>query len=227
MKQWFDKYKKLIYTMLGLVVIILILCWLLYPSFMKMVNDPNGFRQTIENAGIFGYGIMIFIVIIQMVLAFLPGEPVEFIAGVCFGPWLGTLLCLFASVIGAAIIFILMRLFSEKLIYRFFDPTQVEQLSFLKKEERLELILFIVFFIPGTPKDLLTYFAPLTPIPLSKFLLITSIAKIPSIISSTIAGSAVLSQDYSIVIMVYVITAILSLIGIIGYNHYLAQHKAA
>ena len=89
----------------------------------------------------------------------------------------------------------------------------------------MEIILFIVFFIPGTPKDLLTYFAPLTPIPLWRFVVLTTIARIPSIVSSTIAGSAVLSSEYSLVILIYAITGLLAIGGIVLYNHYIARHK--
>ncbi len=225
MKSLLIKYKNVILTIIALVLTMAILCLLLYRPFLSIISDPQGFRSNIESYGILGYGIMVGIIIIQMILAFLPGEPVEFAAGFCFGAFGGTIVCLFANLIGATLIFILMRYLSKNLIYRFFDEQQVESLEFLKKEEKLEIILFIVFFIPGTPKDLLAYFAPLTPIPLWRFVVLTTIARIPSIVSSTIAGSAVLSSEYSLVILIYAITGLLAIGGIVLYNHYIARHK--
>ncbi len=225
MKSFWLKYKKLILIGIALVLTMGILCLLLYKPFLSVVSDPQGFRSRIESFGILGYGIMVLIIIIQMILAFLPGEPVEFAAGFCFGAFGGTIVCLIANLIGTTLIFILMRFCSEKLIYRFFDEKQIASLEFLKKEEKLEIILFIIFFIPGTPKDLLTYFAPLTPIPLWRFVVLTTIARIPAIVSSTIAGSAVLSSDYSRVFLIYAITGLLAIGGIIVYNRYILQHK--
>lgn len=69
------------------------------------------------------------------------------------------------------------------------------KLLFLKKEKNLELIIFIIFFIPGTPKDLLTYIAPFTRIKLKTFLLLTTFARIPSVITSTIGGNALSNQN--------------------------------
>ena len=225
MKKFFKKYSKMIIISIIAIALIGVLCALLYRPFLSIVSDPNGFRDQIESYGLFGYGIMTLIIIVQMILAFLPGEPVEFAAGFCFGAFGGTIICLIANLIGATMIFLLVRYFNKKIIYKFFDEKQVASLSFLKNETRIELILFIVFFIPGTPKDLLTYFAPLTMIKPFRFVVLTTVARIPSIISSTIAGSSVLNSNYSVVIWIYLITAILAVIGILAYNRYIAKHK--
>ena len=91
--------------------------------------------------------------------------------------------------------------------------------KFLRKnKEKRNILCFIIFFIPGTPKDIMTYFIPLTDMKLSTFLFITTIARIPSIITSTIGGHAIGVENYIFSIIVFVITAIVSLIGIYIYR---------
>lgn len=80
------------------------------------------------------------------------------------------------------------------------------------------MLCFLIFFIPGTPKDALTYFIPLTDMKLSTFLFITTIARIPSIITSTIGGHAIGVENYIFSILVFVITGIISLVGLYIYK---------
>lgn len=72
--------------------------------------------------------------------------------------------------------------------------------------------------IPGTPKDLLCYYAGLTDMKLSTFLLINAIGRLPALISSTIGGDALGMQSYTAAIIVFAVTLLLSLIGYIIYS---------
>ena len=101
--------------------------------------------------------------------------------------------------------------------------TNLMKFHFLKKEKNLEIILFVIFFIPGTPKDILTYLAPFTRLKLSSFIFITSIARIPSVITSTIGGNAISNQNYRFTIFIFVITGIISIFGLLSYKRYIKK----
>jgi uncharacterized membrane protein YdjX (TVP38/TMEM64 family) len=73
--------------------------------------------------------------------------------------------------------------------------------------------------IPGTPKDLLSYFVGLTEMKLSEWLIITTIARIPSVATSTIGGNALGEGNYITAITVFAITAVVSILGILIYNY--------
>ena len=105
----------------------------------------------------------------------------------------------------------------------FIDPDRLQNLWFVRDESRFEKIAFLLFFIPGTPKDLITYLAPFTRLKLTTFLTISSIARIPSIITSTISGSALSNQNYQLTIWVFIITGIISILGLLIYKFYV--HK--
>ena len=107
----------------------------------------------------------------------------------------------------------------------FISREKINSLKFIKSSRRLNLLMFILFFIPGTPKDLFTYFAGLTPMKLHTFLMISTIARIPSVITSTIGGHALGTQQYVFAAVVFAITIIVSLIGILVYRRISKQEK--
>ena len=98
----------------------------------------------------------------------------------------------------------------------------------LRHEEPPEGIgtVFILFFIPGTPKDPLTYIAPIAPIHPIKYLLIATFARFPSIITSTILGDRIAEGDYMMAIVVFLITALISVLGIILGNKFIKAKQS-
>lgn len=90
---------------------------------------------------------------------------------------------------------------------------------------RYENTLFILYFLPLVPKDFLTYIGSLLPIPLRRFLVITSIARFPAIISSTIAGNSILAHDIKTIILVYGITYIISFLIAFIFNKNMKNKK--
>lgn len=191
---------------------------LLWKPLMDTFSQPERFRDWIQSQGILGRLIFIGMMTLQVVFAILPGEPMEIGAGYAFGHIEGTLLCLAGAAIGSSIVFLFTRRFGIKIVEAFISREKINSLKFLKKSRNLSLLVFIVFFIPGTPKDLITYFIGLTPMKMGTFLLLSSVARIPSVITSTITGNALGTQNYVFAIIVFGVTGIVSLIGILVYN---------
>lgn len=167
-------------------------CYFLWEPLSYFVMHP----QMIQQMGSIGILAMIGAFLIQIVLAFLPGEMLEIMAGMIYGPWWGLAICLMGSLLGSSFVFMMVKKLGEPIVEKFFSKEKIQSLKFLKDERRLTSALFIIFLIPGTPKDLLTYVMPLTNISLKSFLLITTIARIPSVLTSTLGGGWVASHDY-------------------------------
>ena len=163
--------------------------------------------------------------VLQVVIALIPGELLEMGAGYTFGAFEGTLLCMAGVALGSSLIFWLTQKFGIKLVEVFISREKINELRFINSEKKLKRTLFLVFFIPGTPKDLLTYFAGLTRIKLHEFLLITLIARIPSVVSSTIGGHVLGIQQYSWALAVMAITGIISLGGLQLYNKIIKHRR--
>ena len=156
--------------------------------------------------------------VLQILVAIIPGEPIELFAGYAYGFWLGTLLCELGIVIGGALVFGFVHRFGRKAVEVFFPREKIDSLRFLQNEQRLELWVFILFFIPGTPKDIMTYFVPLTHMKLGRFLLLSGVARLPSVITSTIGGNALGTGNRWFAVAVFAATAILSAAGVWIYR---------
>ena len=192
---------------------------------ISLVSEPEKFRAWVESRGNWGRLIFIGMMVFQVLIALVPGEPLEIGAGYAFGAAEGTILCVIGVTVGSLLVFGLVRRFGMRLVEVFFDTGKIKKLKFLQNEKRLDLITFLVFFLPGTPKDLLTYFVGVTDIKLSKFILIVSVARLPSIITSTVGGSALGIGKYELAVIVFGVTIAASLLGLFIYNR-ICKHRA-
>lgn len=207
----------------GLAIAVFILlsaaiAWFVGRPLIQHLNDPEAFRLWIDGHGWAGRLIFVGISVLQIVVAIIPGEPIELFAGYAYGFWLGTLLCELGIVIGGALVFGFVRRFGHKAVEVFFPREKIDSLRFLQNEQKLELWVFILFFIPGTPKDIMTYFVPLTHMKLGHFLLLSGVARLPSVITSTIGGNALGSGNHWFAVAVFAVTALLSAAGIWIYR---------
>jgi len=199
--------------------------WFIGRPIIDFVSEPEKFRDWVKAHGILGDIAFIGMMLFQVVIAFVPGEPLEIGAGYAFGAVEGTLLCVIGITLGSIITFALVRKWGVRFVEIFFTFEKIKSLKFLQNEKKLGLIIFLIFFIPGTPKDLVTYFVGLTDIKLSHYLLLVSVARLPSVITSTVGGNALGGERYITAIIVFAITALLSGGGMVLYNLY-TKHKS-
>ena len=221
------KQKKII-SVLVLVLFLgfsALVAWFIGKPMISLVSEPEKFRDWVESRGNWGRLIFICMMVFQVLIALVPGEPLEIGAGYAFGAVEGTILCVIGVTLGSLLVFGLVRRFGIRLVEVFFDTGKIKKLKFLQNEKRLDLITFLVFFLPGTPKDLLTYFVGVTYIKLSKFILIVSVARLPSIITSTVGGSALGIGKYELAVIVFGVTIAASLLGLFIYNR-ICKHRA-
>lgn len=189
-----------------LVVVILLLVILsieLLPLF-KNLTTPEGRQEieyTLEEMGWRGVFALIGLMIAQVLLAILPGEPVELLAGMCYGPIWGTVVVTIGALLSTLVIFFFVRKFGRSFIYTFSSKEKIEKLEkskWFKNPQKLEMIFLILFLLPGTPKDLLVYIGSLLPINPKRFILISTIARIPAILALTILGHGIIEYIISI-----------------------------
>ncbi len=200
-------------TILKILAGALILAALIYATIKLFPIIKSGeIVEIIRGYG--GWGVLIFlgVELLQIFAAFLPGEPIEIAAGVLFGAWWGLLLCLLGIFIGTVAIYYGVRLFGAKSIEN--DP-RFDKFKFLKNPETAFRLVFILFLIPGTPKDILTYFGPFIPIKPRKFILAAVFGRIPSIITSTLSGAALYDGNIKMSIIYFLIGAVLAAIGLL------------
>ena len=191
---------------------------------VRLAKQPALFRSWVNSLGIWGRLVFVAMVVLQVIVALIPGEPLELAAGYAFGAVEGTILALIGIEIGSFLVFGSVRIWGVKLLRIFFPDREIARLSFLKDPRKVRVMTFILMTIPGTPKDLLSYFAGLTPITMPQWLAIVAISRIPSLISSTIPGAAAGDKNYLLAVCILGFTLLLSGIGILYYR-WICKHN--
>lgn len=209
------------------IALMAVLTVILWPYIEGLATEEGReqFKNWIDGLGFGGWLVTLGIQLLQIFVALIPGEPVEIMLGYVWGPWLGTFTCLLGIFIGTATIYFLVRKLGMKFVKKVVGTDDLTKYKFLSNKNKVELTVFILFFIPGTPKDALTYIAPFAPINPVKYLLIATFARIPSIVTSTIMGGSLADGDFLVAIIVFVITAIISLLGIIFGNRFIERKQ--
>lgn len=191
---------------------------------LKQLNTAEGqamFKEKVESSKVYGLLMLFGLEVAQMFLAILPGEPIEILAGICYGSIWGTIFIMISILITTSIIYFVVKKYGKKVIYGFFPKEKVDKFEnskIFKDQKKIEMVMILLFLIPGTPKDLFVYFGGLLPIKTTRFLIIATVLRIPSVISSTIAGSNMLQGKWNISILAYVITFAITFIVILIIN---------
>ena len=226
-KKWDVKTVK--FAMLVAVFLLAIVAGtLLIPQIGQFFSE-SGRQAMVDEIRARGFaGVLIFVgvQILQVVLFVIPGELIEVAGGVLYGTFGGYALCTLGSLIGSVIIYLLVRQLGYDFINELLDG-KFRRLAFLKKKENTELAVFLLFLIPGTPKDALTYFVPFTKLPLLRFLIVSTVARIPSVISSTFAGASLERGNLTLSLIVFALIAVFGVAGILIDRRYIQKQNEA
>lgn len=209
---------------LAVVALLAVLLTLFVSRWLRSFSRED-FRDYVRFFGALGPGIVLGLQVLQVFIALIPGEIVESAAGFVLGPWLGTAVCYLGIAIASTLILTLTRRYGVQLVEVFVSREKINELRFLNTEQKRNTLIFLLFFIPGTPKDLLTYFVGLTDIRLRTFLLLSMVARIPSVLTSTFGGHLLGEERYIGAVILYGVTGLLSLLGLMGYNRYLKKKQ--
>lgn len=225
----YTKRKKTYAIVSAVVVLILtaLLTYFVFVEFRKFGSTPEQFRDFVQSFGWSGRLVALGVQILQVIIALIPGEAVEIGLGYAFGAIEGTLICYAGNIIAATVIFMLTRKLGIKFVEIFVSREKIDEIRFINTEKKLKRTIFILFFVPGIPKDIVTYFVGLTKIKLHEFLILSSIARIPSVVSSTIGGSVVGDGNYLTAAIIFAITGAISLVCLLLYNKASKKRRSA
>ena len=184
----------------------------------RFIADPERVRAYVAENPILSRLFFIGITFIQVIFAFIPGEPVEIGAGYAFGGIEGAIVSLVGILLASILIFKTVRRYGRPVVELFFTPEQIDSVKFLQNPKDVTILTFVIFLIPGTPKDILTYLAGLTPITMKHWLIITTVGRLPSVFTSTVGGSLLNSEKYVQAIIIFALTVVLAFIGIMIYR---------
>lgn len=209
------RVKAFKYILIVLVIILLVGLVVYLVPVMKNLSTQEGqleFKNQVEKMGILGFLALFGLQFAQIFLIILPGEPMEILAGMCYGGVGGTIFITVSACIISSLIFFAVRKFGRKFVYSFCSKEKIDKIQnskLFKDTKKLEWIMLLLFVIPGTPKDLLVYIAGLLPLKPLRFILISTFARLPSVVSSTFAGGSIVAGNWTHGIAIYAVTFIL------------------
>ncbi len=185
---------------------------------VDFLADSERVRALVADYPVFSRFLFFIFTMFQVILAVIPGEPFEIAAGYAFGSIEGTVLSMAAIYVASIIIFLVVKRYGRPVIELFFEPEQIDSVKLFNRPKQLNLLMFLLMFIPGTPKDILTYLAGLTPMKLGTWMKIL-LARFFSVVTSTVSGGLLGSKKYGFAAIVFGIGAVAGVIGYIFYHY--------
>ena len=197
--------------------IVSLVSWLVWPC-IHMMFEPGGIDQVIDsvrNAGLMGFLILLALQFLQIVVAFIPGEATQMAAGMLYGPWIGGLVILLGSILSSAFVFMVVHRLGAPFVKDMVSEKWMDKFDRFEKSGKLELVVFVLFLIPGMPKDIFTYLVPLTDMRMRTFLLLSNIGRIPGILVSTYAASGLVDGNVWQSIVILAVLAAVAVVCVI------------
>ena len=178
----------------------------------KSVDDIKNYLAKYEVASSFVY---IGLQILHVVISVIPAQPFHLASGYVFGFWSGYLLSIAGIAIGTTATFYLARLLGKDAMYLFFGEKKFVKHIDQMNSERALIVLFIIFLIPGLPKDPIGYAVGLSKIRLWQYLIVALAGRTPGIMGTIMLGSMIEDKSYTEVIILATAAALLCIIGLI------------
>ena len=157
--------------------------------------------------------------ILQIIICIIPGQWLQFAAGYLYGFWLGYLYSLIGAALGSVMTYYLAKLLGHDAMHLIFGEEKIKNTLKKLNTKKSIIIVFIIFLIPGVPKDLCNYAAGLSVMKLKPFLVVSLIGRTPGMMGSLIIGRQIETGGYTSAIVVAVIAVILCALGIIFRKH--------
>ncbi|MBO5415814.1 MAG: TVP38/TMEM64 family protein [Clostridia bacterium] len=188
-------------------------------------SDTDAFKAFVEKNYFLSAIALILICALQVIIALIPGELIEIAAGYAFGAIPGALICLTGITLGSVCVLLLARKFGRGFVESLYPREKIDSLPILRDPKKRNIFTILLFLIPGTPKDLVTYIIGITEMSIPLYLIIATFARIPSIIMSTIGGDALGDNKFVYALVAFIISGVVSLIGYLVYLRISKKHK--
>jgi|UniRef100_A0A7V6DNU7 uncharacterized membrane protein YdjX (TVP38/TMEM64 family) len=169
--------------------------WAWLAPYYDLATDKEKIKAIIKSAGPLAPLLFIAIQALQVIFAPIPGEATGFLGGYLFGVPLGLLYSTLGLTLGSALAFLLGQWLEKHYIARIVSRETMQRFDFLM-EHQGALVAFILFLIPGFPKDYLCFILGLSPMNLRVFLVICTIGRIPGTLMLTLQGAEVYAGHY-------------------------------
>jgi uncharacterized membrane protein YdjX (TVP38/TMEM64 family) len=202
--------------------------WIQAVKLYNLLHDPNQLKRLITSFGPYAPLAYILLQIIQVIVAPIPGGAIEFLGGYLFGAKGGFFYSMIGLLFGSWLTFSLARIFEKLAVEKFVSPQTIRKFDYLIGHEGV-IFSFLLFLIPGFPKDALCYLLGLTPMHLGIFLVISTIGRIPGTLMACLQGAKAFDHQYKTFLILLGVSALVILVFYIYHeeiHHLIKKLKA-
>ena len=140
--------------------------------------------------------ILVLLQIAQIVCSFLPGQPIQFASSYLYGLLGGYVITILGALIGCWITYLLASFLGRDALHLLFGQARVNDYMEKLNSGRAYTIIFLIYLIPGIPKDLVSYVAGISDIKLVPFLVVSTLGRTPGVIESLLIGMFWAQKNY-------------------------------
>jgi uncharacterized membrane protein YdjX (TVP38/TMEM64 family) len=178
-------------------IIVPVIVW--HGTLWRLFSSAERLREWVAGWGIGAPIVFIALQAVQVIVFVIPGEVPQIAGGYLFGVWQGSLLSVAGILIGSTASFFLARALGRPFVNALFPAQQVQRIEKLLASRSARAVFFLLFLIPGIPKDVLCYVAGLTPMGFPFFAAASILGRLPGIVGSAVIGSAAASSRWVLV----------------------------
>ena len=228
--RWARLTKADVFKLAGLgafFVLMIVVCVLIWPIVMEL-TEPGGLERVTEqvtSAGPLGVLILLGFQFLQIVVAFIPGEVVQVAAGMMYGTWGGAAIVLAGCVISSAFIYFVVSKLGAPFVQAMIPEKWMNKLRDFDESDKLDVMVFVLFLIPGLPKDVFTYLVPLTGMRMRDFVLLSNIGRIPGVVMSTMAANGLMQGNWAQSIAPFAVCAVIAIVAILFHDKIMKVFK--
>lgn len=223
------KYKT--YIIIAIIGVFLsIIAYEYYHKYMYVLRNPKQLKDLIMSYGKYGVFIFLILQVLQVVAFFIPGEFVQVAAGYIYGSFLGSILSILGITVGSIIAYMISMVCGKPLVDKIASKKELKFFRRILNLGNINSVVFLVYLIPGIPKDILSYICGISSISLKKFIIYSTLGRLPGIIISSYFGAKIYSENKIILIIIAISMGLLFFIGIFRGEKIIAKminHKSS
>lgn len=207
----FLKFAVLIILIIGVPVYL----YFFQRDLISQFSDIDSVRKIINDNSAASVPLYILFQILQIVICVIPGQWLQFAAGIAWGFWRGYLISLLGAFLGSTITYYLARYLGADALQILFGKDKIDHYTAKLNSKAGLAVVFLIYLVPGLPKDLCNYAAGISKVKLSSFLLVSLVGRSPGMIASILIGKQLSAGSYHIAVIIGIIACALFLLGII------------
>jgi uncharacterized membrane protein YdjX (TVP38/TMEM64 family) len=183
-----------------------------FTRYYTLFTDREAVKNFITSFGMAAPLVFVMIQILQVIFAPIPGEVTGFIGGYLFGVAKGFLLSSIALTVGSWLNFSIGRILGRQYVRKLIPADVLERFDRVLKHQGL-IVSFILFIIPGFPKDYLCLFLGFSTIPFKIFMILAAVGRMPGTLLLSLQGAYLFEQNYWLLALIFGLCLLAAFLG--------------